>query len=236
MDSFHSSIALADSVPLPPALTGPEGCEGPTDVIESAHPAIVERALSLTAGVSNGIDRAAALFHWVRDAVAYDFTPDIRGRSDWSAVATLARGRGFCQQKALLLAALARAVGIPSAISFQRIVDHKLKDTRFEALLPGGLITFHGFTQLWLDGAWRAADATLDAALCARRGYELTELWPQERGRLPLLDLAGQPHFDILLEVGPFADMPASITTLAVSMHASWSGLRDLAIRTGATM
>lgn len=235
-ETFHSSIALADSVVLPPVVDGPGGCTGPTDVIESEHPAVVARAQELVRGLTGERERAEALFLWVRDAIAYDFTPDLRTRADWAASGTLARGRGFCQQKAVLLAALARAAGIPSAITFQRIVDHKLKDTRFEAMLPGGLITFHGLDFLWVDGAWRPADATLDAGLCARRGYRLTELWPGDAARLPLLDLAGEPHFDILLESGPFADQPESITTLAAAMHESWAGLKDLARRTGATM
>lgn len=236
MDSFHSSLRIADSVELPEPVLGPEGCLGPTDVIDSEAGEIRAQAAALVAGIEGDRERAEALFRWVRDAIAYDFTPDLRSRADWAASGTLSRGRGFCQQKAMLLAALARAAGIPSALGFQRIVDHKLKDTRFEALLPGGVITFHGFNFLWVEGAWCAADATLDAGLCGRRGYALTELWPGDRARLPLRDLAGAPHFDIVREMGPFADMPATITTLAVSMHESWSGLKELARRTGATM
>lgn len=228
--------AQADAVLLPPPETGPDACRGSTDVIEGDHRVVAQRAQGLTKGLASDRERATALFDAVRDEVAYDFAPRLQTRADWRASTTLERGSGFCQQKAVLLAALARAVDIPAAIGFQRIVDHKLIDTRYEHLLPGGLITFHGFNWLWLDGAWHAADATLDAGLCARRGYRLTELWPQESARLPLTDLAGEPHFDIQLEIGPFADLPESLSTLISKLHAGWDALREVARRTGATM
>lgn len=234
--TVEQAHAQADAVPLPPPVTGPDACRGSTDVIERDHPAVVERARALTTGLASDRERAAALFEAVRDEVAYDFAPRLQTRADWAASATLERGSGFCQQKAVLLAALARAVDIPAAIGFQRIVDHKLIDTRYEHLLPGGLITFHGFNWLWLDGAWHPADVTLDAGLCERRGYRLTALWPRERARLPLTDLAGQPHFDIQLELGPFADLPESLSTLISKLHAGWDALREVARRTGATM
>jgi transglutaminase-like putative cysteine protease len=234
--SFHSSLELADSVVLPEPEVGPERCLGPTDVIESDDPEIREKAASLVAGLSTDGERARALFEFVRDSIPYDFTPTLRSRADWSGLATLRRGYGFCQQKALLLAALCRAADLPCSIAFQRIVDHKLLDTRFERVLPGGIITFHGYNHIWLGGEWRPADATLDARLCAKRGYRLTELEPRDRGRLPLTDLSGAPHFDIVKEMGPFADMPRTLTDLAVSLQESWEDLKLIARRTGATM
>lgn len=234
--TVEAAHAQADAVPLPPPEAGPERCLGATDVIERDHPAVVERARALTAGLTSDHDRAAALFDGVRDAIEYDFAPSLRSRADWAASATLERGGGFCQQKAVLFAALARAADLPAAIGFQRIIDHKLIDTRYEHLIPGGLITFHGFNWLWIDGAWRPADATLDAGLCARRGYRRTSMWPEAAARLPLTDRAGRPHFDIVLELGPYADLPDSLSALITQMHAGWDALRDVARRTGATM
>ena len=229
-------IAIADAVELSEAVTDPAACLGPTDVIQCEDQVVARKSRELTAGLDDPEARAAALFRFVRDEITYDFTPTLRDRDDWSAVATLARGRGFCQQKAVLFAALARAAGIPTAVGFQRIVDYKLIDTRFETLLPGGVIIFHGFNFLWLAGQWRGADATLDAGLCTRRGYRLCQLTPESLARLPRTDHAGEPHFDILLEMGPFPDMPHAISTLAASMEEGWKRLREVAARTGATM
>jgi transglutaminase-like putative cysteine protease len=235
--SVHDFLELLEaSAPLPAPGAEPTACLEPTDIIESTHPTIVETATRLTHGLDTPFARAAAVFAFVRDAVRYNFTPDLLSRADWRASETLARGDGFCQQKAVLLAALARAVGVPSAIGFQHLRDYKLLDTRYEGVLPDGLIPFHGLTYLWLDGGWRVADATLDAELCTHRRYRLVELLPDTDARLPTTDLDGEPHFDILAEFGPFPDLPESVSAFMVSLRPAWLALREVARRTGATM
>ncbi len=228
--------SLEASIPLPEPDADPGACLGPTDVIDSTHPAIVEMATQLTAGQETPFRRAQALFNFVRDAVRYNIAPDLLSRADWRASATLARGDGFCQQKAVLLAALARAAGIPSAIGFQHLRDYKLLDTRYETAIPHGIIPYHGLTYLWLDGAWRIADATLDAALCKRRRYRLVELQPGADARLPATDLDGKPHFDILAEYGPFPDLPESVSEFMVRLRPAWLALKELVQRAGVTM
>jgi len=228
--------SLETSISLPEPCADPAACLEPTDVIDSAHPSIVETAGRLTQGLETPFERVVAVFNFVRDSVRYNFAPDLLSRGDWRASETLARGDGFCQQKAVLLAALARAAGIPSAIGFQHLRDYKLLDTRYEAAIPEGLIPFHGFTYLWLDGAWRIMDATLDAELCTRRGYRLVEPVPGADARLPATDRAGKPHFDILTEWGPFPNLPEPVSAHMVSLRPAWLALREVIRRTGATM
>lgn len=219
---------------IPASLTGPSTLD-PTDVIASADPQVVATAQRLTVGLSDAPSRAVALFRFVRDTIRYDIGPDLPSRSAWHAAATLARGRGFCQQKAVLLAALLRAAGIPSALGFQHVRDWKLQGTRFAAILPEGVIIYHGLTFAWLHGAWRAMDATLDAGLCERRNYQLVSADPTGDAYLPRKDLAGNRHFDLFAQFGPSADLPTSVSDLFVSVQETWSEARTLA-RQGATM
>lgn len=214
----------------------PAACLQPGDVIDSAHPAIQAHAAQLTAACATPLAKAQALFDWVRDEVPYNFTPWLRDRDDWRASVGLLRRDGFCQQKAVLLAALLRAVGIPAALGFQHVRDHMLLDARFEAHLPSGLILFHGCTMVHLDGSWRVADATLDRRLCERRGYRLVTLAPHADSELPATDLHGGPHFDFLMRSGPYANLPASVSDLFLDLVTTWSDMQRLAERTGATM
>jgi len=227
-----------ERVPLssPEAEANPADCLEPTDVIDSDHPLVREAAARLTAGLTSEFARAEAVFDFARDALAYNFTPTLLSRADWRASATLARGDGFCQQKAVALAALARAAGVPSQIGFQHAIDFKLLNTRFETLLPDGLIAFHGLTVLWVNGAWRVADATLDGALVRRRGYRLVELLPDGDALLPLTDLAGQPHFKFLQTFGPFPNLPVGISDSFVALRPWWVAWKQVVDRTGATM
>lgn len=239
----RSHIARWGQLDAGPVAVDPAACRRPTDVIDSDHAALTALAADLTDGRQGDGQRAAALFRHVRDGIRYDFTPDLTDRTVWRASATLARGQGFCQQKAVLLVALARAAGIPAGLVFQHIVDWKLRDTRFEVVLPGGVILYHGLCALWLDGAWRSVDPSLDRDLCVRRRYRLVELHDMTGmspdggdALLPLNDLDGRRHFDILGQAGPYADMPAPISDMLVTLGETWSEMRRLAARTGATM
>ena len=236
-DAARRHIAQWGQLDLGPLSLDPAACLQPTDVVDSESAAVVALAGRLTTRLERDGDRAAALFRHVRDAVRYDFAPMLPDRTAWRASATLARAQGFCQQKAVLLVALARASGIPAGLVFQHIADWKLRDTRFEAVLPGGVILFHGLGALWLDGAWRAMDPSLDSDLCARRRYRLVEL-PVSGGDalLPADDLDGNRHFDLLGQAGPYADLPVPVSAMLVELAGTWAEMRVLVARTGATM
>ncbi len=201
-------------------------------MIDSEHPAVSELARRLS-GSGTDAERAGRLFAFVRDVISYDLTPVLESREDWLASATLKRGSGFCQQKSVLLAALGRAAGIPTALCFQHLKDHKLLDTRYSKLLPGGIIAFHGLVAFWLDGRWVRVDPSLDLGLCLARGYRLVEFDLVHEALLPPLDLAGRPHFGFLGDMGPFADLPPPISTLLVQVRPLWVALRSIS---GATM
>ncbi len=173
---------------------------------------------------------------FVRDTIRYDFTPKLDSRDSWKASTTLQRGKGFCQQKAVLYTALCRAARIPSAICLQHIRDHKLLDTRFASLLPNGIIAFHGLAAVWLSGRWVRVDPALDAGLVRIRGYRLTDFNGTGEALLPATDLNGQSHIDFLGQFGPFADFPHSICDLGVRIRPTWDALREVARKTGASM
>ncbi len=236
-------VEANSNLDLGPTAANPNACLGPTDVIDSTSPIIKELAERLTAGLQGDGPRAAALFRWVRDEIRYDFTPVMDSRAVWLASATVTRGKGFCQQKAVLLVALARAVGIPAGTVFQHLADWKLRDSRYEAALPGGVIIYHGLCALWWNGAWHALDPSLDSELCARRRYQVVEVDAHtgltttgSDALLPLNDLDGHRHFDILGQTAVFADVPVVISDLLVAFDAQWAEVRQLAQRTGVTM
>ena len=86
----------------------------PGKFIQSDDPAIIAFARDAAAGAADRLDASIRLYYAVRDEIRYDFTPVMDSRAVWLASATVTRGKGFCQQKAVLLVALARAVGIPA--------------------------------------------------------------------------------------------------------------------------
>ena len=100
----------------------------------------------------------------MRDEIRYDMAPDVEGREDWNATATLERGHGFCQQKAVLLAALLRARDIPAGIVLQDLHDHKIPPHYVE-FIGSQRLEVHGLTCAFVDGRWVRLDPTLPRAL-----------------------------------------------------------------------
>ena len=91
---------------------------------------------------------AAALIDWTRGALTYAGNAST---GTTTALDTFASRSGVCRDYAHLLVALARAGEIPA-----RCVS---------AYAPGvDPPDFHAVAELWLDGAWRLADATGMAA------------------------------------------------------------------------
>ncbi len=129
-----------------------------------------------------------------------------------------------------------RAARLPAAIGFEHIRDHKLLEPRFEKVLPGGIIAYHGRAVLWIDGAWKWVDPSLDSGLCEAKGYVIVEHDGVNEALLPLKDRRGRPHFDSLGVFGPFANVPQAITDLLVSVADVWSELKTMVRRSGASM
>ena len=89
-----------------------------TDFIDADDADLRCRAGEIVVGARNSVEKAQRLFCFVRDAVSYyPYTAKYRP-DDFRASVTLLRGRGYCVQKAVLLAALCRAGDIPARLRF----------------------------------------------------------------------------------------------------------------------
>ncbi|TET12664.1 MAG: transglutaminase domain-containing protein, partial [Dehalococcoidia bacterium] len=86
----------------------------PTNVIDCDTESIGEKARLVTEGLESDREKAVALYYFVRDQIKQNPYAPCQFLEDYKASSTLERGHGFCQHKAVLLVALARAAGIPA--------------------------------------------------------------------------------------------------------------------------
>lgn len=186
----------------------PAACLGATDVIETDAPAVRDLAASVPDGPEDEV--VDGLFRLVRDGIAYEMAPDLDGRDDWRATRTIERGDGFCQQKAVVLASVLRARGVPAALAFDDLWDAKIGPPLSD-LLGGQVIELHGLVLAFVGGRWLRLDPSLDATLCERKAYRLSEFTPGVGACLPATDLAGGDHFRLVREVGAYADLTAEL-------------------------
>ena len=96
----------------------------PTAILDFAHPAVAAYGAEKTAGATTAVERAVRLYYAVRDGIWYDPYSPFYKPEHYRASRVLAAGRGYCVQKASLLGALARGVGVPSRFTFATVRNH----------------------------------------------------------------------------------------------------------------
>jgi transglutaminase-like putative cysteine protease len=138
-----------------------------TPILDFHHPAVAALAREKTTGCETPVEQAVSLYYAVRDGIWYDPYAPFYKPEHYRASWVLAAGRGYCVQKASLLAALARAVGIPSRFAFATVRNH-LATRQLLEFLGSDLFVYHGVVELFLDGQWVKATPAFNTALCER--------------------------------------------------------------------
>lgn len=177
-----------------------------TGLIDSGHPAIRQKAEELSGRFTTDQEKAVALFYFVRDQIRYNpFMPRFLPEH-FKASGTLAGGKGFCIQKAVLLTALSRAAQIPARLRFAVIRNHLLPP-KLSDLLTGDELPDHGFVELYIEGRWIKANPAFDIGTC--RDFILPVEFDGRRDALfHPLTRDGRPHIEYVLFRGCYDDVP----------------------------
>lgn len=168
---------------------------------------VVAKAEEVVKGKKGDIARAVALFYFVRDTIPYKIIFDIPGRHYFRASETLRRGDGFCMPKAVLLAAMARSVGIPARLHFADIINHIVPEYISDRLKTK-LMTYHNYVEFLLDGKWVKATPSFDLATCKKHGFEPVEFDGKSDAMLHERDRKGRLHIEYVWDYGTRADFP----------------------------
>ena len=191
-----------------------------TDAIDSQHPAVQDFVRQHDRGASQR-ERAVALTHAVRDAFRYDpYRIDLSPQG-MRASTVIANGHGWCVPKATLLAAVARAAGIPARLGFADVRNH-LSTERMRQTMQTDLFIWHGYTELWLDGAWRKATPAFNIELCEKFGLLPLDFDGVHDSIYHAFDKAGNRHMEYVNERGAFDDLP--LDRLVADFHATYPG------------
>lgn len=176
-----SGLPLAGSPEPPPA----EADSRPSHFVQSDDPRIVAAAGEAARGLSDPAQVALRLERFVFEAIGQK---DYRQAFD-SAADALASGRGDCTEHAVLLAALARARGIPARAALGLVyVD--------------GSFLYHMWAEVYVAGRWFGLDATRAAggtsAAYLKIAHTSLESATAYASLLPVARVAGKLAIEIL--------------------------------------
>ena len=178
-----------------------------TPTIDSEHPLIVATSRRITGTITEPKEKAVRLFYFVRDEIHYSVYMISTSFDDFKASTILEAGRGYCVQKAVLLAALCRSVAIPSRLVFAKIRNHRAPAQLVEQT-GANVFPSHGYCQLSLNDRWINVTPAFDQNLCHTLGVPSVEFDGEGEAVLANIDLSGNRYIDYLEKYEPQADLP----------------------------
>lgn len=153
------------------------------------------------------VGSALKLYYRIRDEfMYYPYHINLNPKA-LKASTLLQKNKGYCIEKANLLAATARALGIPSRLGFA-IVQNHIGTERLEKLLRTNKLVFHGYTELFLEGRWVKATPAFDKHLCDKLGVAPLEFDGREDSIFQQYTGGGNKFMEYLHDYGQFADIP----------------------------
>jgi transglutaminase-like putative cysteine protease len=180
----------------------------PTYFIDSNSEYIKNLAKEITRNAKSTQEKAKNIFYWTRDAIYYDPYESFASRKSWyKASSTVKRGKGWCVQKAIVLAALGRAISIPTRLHFADIRNYKISEKQMKAMHTDVFI-YHGYTDLLINDQWIKATPAFNKELCEKFELPTVEFDGIHNAILSATTLKGEKYIEYLADRGFEADLP----------------------------
>lgn len=180
----------------------------PTPVIDCNAPPVREKAQNLTADKENDVEKAKALFYFVRDEIKYNPYVLHNLAEHHKASVTLSREEGYCVQKAILLAALARGAAIPARLGFVDIRNHIVPQKLLELMHGNNLFVYHGYCELYIGQKWVKATPAFDLEMCQEHHIVPVEFDGKNHATFHRYNQEGKLHIEYVCDYGHYPDLP----------------------------
>ena len=182
----------------------------PTEFLDFDNAAVQEFAKRNSDANKSATENAVSLYYAVRDGFTYNpYTLDLRRTGLWASD-LVKRKSGYCIEKAILLAASARFVGVPSRLSFYTVKNH-IATERIEKILGTNVLVFHGAAELFLGGRWLKTTPAFNKRLCEKLNVAALEFDGTSDSIFQQFDETGAVFMDYLHEYGDFADFHTNL-------------------------
>ena len=179
----------------------------PTYYMDFDNPEVAAYARGRAGDSADDMERAVNLFYAVRDEFRYSPYSLKIGEEFYRASYTLAAKEGWCVPKGVLMAACARAVGVPARLGYADVENH-LSTPHLRELMGSNLFTYHGYVELWLNGKWVKVTPVFNIDLCNKFHVLPQEFDGTEDALFQPYDANGRDHMEYKRDRGIYEDMP----------------------------
>lgn len=180
-----------------------------TEFLDFQRERVRNKAHEITDGLNSDKEKTIALFYWVRDNIKYNmYTYNPKIKANLKASVTLRRNNGFCMSKAVLLSAIARAVGIPARIRMVDIINHKINPKIIE-LMGTNVFHCHGISEILINGTWLKLTPVFDKNTALKAGFvPLIEFDGSHDALFESHDEEGNAFVEYVEDYGTYSDLP----------------------------
>lgn len=169
------------------------------------------------------MQKAIDLYYFVRDRYAYNpYHLDLR-KEALKVSNLIDKPYGYCIEKSIILAALGRAVGIPTRLTFSDVRNH-LGTSKLEQYLGTDVLAFHGSTEFFLNKKWVKCTPAFNKSLCEKLNVAPLDFDGINDSLFQECDKNGSNFMEYIHEYGTFSDMPMQlfVDTLAKNYPILW--------------
>jgi transglutaminase-like putative cysteine protease len=160
---------------------------------------------------------AILLYNSIRDKYIYDpYNLDLTEKG-LKASQMVLKNRAWCVEKATLLIACCRAIGIPARPGYAIVKNH-IGVERLTDVLKSDLIVFHGYADIFIEDKWVKATPAFDYKVCRISGVSPLE-FDGENDSLFQEFQRNEKFMEYMHDYGTFIDVPAELMNAEMKKH-----------------
>lgn len=155
---------------------------------------------------NNQKENALKIFYKVRDSFLYDpYHLNIRKNALVASKAIIQK-RAWCVEKALIMVACCRRIGIPARFGFAIVTNH-IGVEKLVKYLGRNEIVFHGYAEIFLNNKWVKCTPAFDKFVCRLSKVPALD-WDGEHDSMFQEFSNGNKFMEYLHFYGTFEDIP----------------------------
>jgi transglutaminase-like putative cysteine protease len=177
-----------------------------TYFLDYEHPT-VQAIIREFKGLKTAKEKAIGVYLKIRDGWRYNPYHFSLSKENYRASFIAGKKEGHCIDKAILMVACARGLGIPARMHLAKVKNH-IGIERIIEKFGTDELTPHGMVNLFIDGHWLKVSPAFNKELCQKCNVATLEFDGKSDSLFQEYDKEGNVFMEYLDDYGHFEDVP----------------------------